>query len=218
MFRLEVWGPFACFTHPEFNTERYSYDLITPSAARGICEAIYWHPGVRYCIDKIYVCSPIRRMTVMRNEISTVISARNVRTAFEGRRSPESLSIYSSDFITQRRTSLLCDVRYVIEGHIECISSKMNKSDSASKFVSIFNRRIEKGQFAYSPSFGLREFPCFFRKFTDEKVPTVYSHEHEDKGFILEGIEYGVTCNCPRYIRAVLDKGCLDVANAEVHV
>lgn len=218
MFRLEVWGPYACFTYPELNAERYSYDLITPSAARGICEAIYWHPGVRYCIDKIYVCAPLRRMSFMRNELSTVLSIRNVKAAYEGRRSLDSLSIYSSDYIAQRRTSLLCDVRYVIEGHIECIPSQMNGSDSASKFVSIFNRRVEKGQFSYSPCFGLREFPCFFRKFTGDKVPVVYKYEHEDKGLILEGIEYGTEFNRPRYVHAVLHKGCFDVAGAEVFV
>ena len=79
--RLEVWGDYACFTRPEMKTERVSYDVMTPSAARGLIEAIYWHPGLRYTIDRIRVCAPIRTMNLRRNEVKSTISARVARTA-----------------------------------------------------------------------------------------------------------------------------------------
>ena len=77
--QVEVWGDYACFTRPEMKTERVSYDVMTPSAARGLLESIYWHPGLRWVIDCIHVCSPIRFTNIRRNEVKEKISAQNVR-------------------------------------------------------------------------------------------------------------------------------------------
>ena len=81
--KLEVWGDYALFTRPEMKAERVSYDIITPSAARGLIEAIYWHPGMRWHIDRIHVCAPIRFTNLRRNEVKSTISARNARTVME---------------------------------------------------------------------------------------------------------------------------------------
>ena len=81
--RVEVWGDYALFTRPEMKTERVSYDVMTPSAARGLLESIYWHPGMKWCIDRIHVCSPIRFTNIRRNEVKDTISARKVKTVME---------------------------------------------------------------------------------------------------------------------------------------
>ena len=81
--QVEVWGEYACFTRPEMKTERVSYDVMTPSAARGLLESIYWHPGLKWVIDHIHVCAPIRFTNIRRNEVKDVISATKVRAAMD---------------------------------------------------------------------------------------------------------------------------------------
>lgn len=81
--QVEVWGDYACFTRPEMKTERVSYDVMTPSAARGLLDSLYWHPGLRWVIDRIHVCAPIRFTNIRRNEVKDVISARRAKTVME---------------------------------------------------------------------------------------------------------------------------------------
>ncbi len=109
---LETWGNYACFTRPEMKTERVSYDIMTPSAARGLLESVYWHPGMRWVIDRIHVCAPIRFTNLRRNEVKSTISARSVRTVME--RGEGELYLVTSQDIQQRAAMLLRDVRYVI--------------------------------------------------------------------------------------------------------
>ena len=115
--RLEVWGDYALFTRPEMKVERVSYDVMTPSAARGLIEAIYWHPGIHWSIDRIHVCAPIRFTNLRRNEVKSTISARTARAVME--RGKGALYLSTSDDIQQRAALLLRDVRYVIEAHFE---------------------------------------------------------------------------------------------------
>ena len=115
--KVRVWGPYALFSRPEMKVERCSYDVMTPSAARGILEAIYWHPGLRWVIDKIQVNKPIRFTSVRRNEVKSKISASNVLQAYNG--ADKELYLSTKEEIVQRASLLLCDVEYVIEAHFE---------------------------------------------------------------------------------------------------
>ena len=157
--KLEVWGDYALFTRPEMKAERVSYDIITPSAARGLIEAIYWHPGMRWHIDRIHVCAPIRFTNLRRNEVKSTISARNARTVME--RGTGELYLCTSEDIQQRAAMLLRDVRYVIETHFT-MTEKASPGDNPGKFQDIIKRRIKKGQFYHQPCFGCREFPAQF--------------------------------------------------------
>ena len=157
--QLEVWGDYALFTRPEMKVERVSYDIMTPSAARGLVEAIYWHPGLRWIIDRIHVCAPIRFTNLRRNEVKSTLSARSARTVME--RGKGELYLCTSDDIQQRAALLLRDVRYVIEAHFD-MTSQAAPGDNPGKFQDIVKRRIKKGQFYHQPCFGCREFPAHF--------------------------------------------------------
>jgi len=128
---LQVWGDYALFTRPEMKTERVSYDVMTPSAARGILEAIYWHPGLVYRIDNIRVCAPIQFSNIRRNEVKATISARTAKTAME--QGSGNLYIATADNIQQRAALLLRNVHYVIEAHFD-LTDKAAESDNAGKF------------------------------------------------------------------------------------
>ena len=127
MIQLEVWGPYALFSRPELKTERMSYDVPTPSVARGLVESIYFHPGLRWRIDRIYIMNPIRFVSVRRNEVTDKISARNVRQAAQGGGQP--LYLAAPQAIVQRSSLLLQDVHYVIEAHFD-MTAKAAPSDN----------------------------------------------------------------------------------------
>ena len=158
--QMEVWGEYALFTRPEMKTERVSYDVMTPSAARGILEAVYWHPGMKWVIDSIEVLAPIRHTNVRRNEVKSVISARSVKSVME--KGKGSLYINTKDDIQQRAALVLKNVRYVINAHFE-MTEKASSSDNPGKFQDIIMRRLKKGQCYHQPYFGCREFPAHFR-------------------------------------------------------
>lgn len=129
--QVEVWGEYACFTRPEMKTERVSYDCMIPSAARGLLESIYWHPGLMWRIDRIHVCRPIRFTNIRRNEVKDKISARNVKTVME--RGAGELYLAAPESIQQRAAMVLQDVRYVIDAHFD-LTEKAAPSDSPGKF------------------------------------------------------------------------------------
>ena len=206
---LEVWGDYACFSRPEMKVERVSYDVITPSAARGLIEAIMWHPGMRWCIDRIQVCSPIRFTNIRRNEVKDVISARTVKTAMD--RGEGKLYIATSDSIQQRAAMILKDVRYVIDAHFE-MTDKASPSDSEAKFHEMTKRRISKGQFYHQPCFGVREFPAYFRM-CEEKLdcPEELLGE-KDLGWMLLDMDYSDPADIrPIFFRAVMRDGVITV-------
>src|SRR5574344_1839482 len=136
--KLEVWGDYALFTRPELKVERVSYDVITPSAARGILEAIYWHPGMRWCIDKIFVLSPIKFTNIRRNEVKSKIQASKVKAAMGGDK--QELYLNTKDDIQQRAAMVLQNVHYVLEAHFE-MTDKANTTDNPGKFQDIIKRR-----------------------------------------------------------------------------
>ncbi len=207
--RLEVWGDYACFTRPEMKTERVSYDVMTPSAARGLLEAVYWHPGMRWVIDRVRVCAPIRFTNLRRNEVKATINARSVRTVME--RGKGELWLAAPEEIQQRAAMLLRDVRYVIEAHFDLID-KAAPGDNPGKFQDIMRRRVERGQFYHQPCFGCREFPAHFRA-CEELPPCPEELKGErDLGYVLWDMDYSDPENIvPLFFRAKLKDGVLEV-------
>lgn len=208
---LEVWGDYALFTRPEMKVERVTYDVMTPSAARGLIESIYWHPGMKWCIDYIYVCNPIRYINVRRNEVESKISANTVKTAMGGGGNKMYLS--SSQNIQQRASLMLRDVRYVIKAHFE-LTESAEFAEQAGKFQSIIKRRIRKGQFYHQPCFGCREFPAQFRWCEDADIPPRPEElkGERDLGWMLYDMDYSDSNNItPCFFRGVLRDGVLQV-------
>ncbi len=207
--RLEVWGDYACFTRPEMKTERVSYDVMTPSAARGLLEAVYWHPGLRWVVDRIRVCAPIRFTNLRRNEVKATINARSVRTVME--RGKGELWLAAPEEIQQRAAMLLRDVRYVIEAHFD-LTDKAAPGDNPGKFQDIMRRRVERGQFYHQPCFGCREFPAHFRA-CEELPPCPEELKGErDLGYVLWDMDYSDPENIvPLFFRAKLKDGVLEV-------
>lgn len=207
---LEVWGNYACFTRPEIKTERVSYDVMTPSAARGLLEAIYWHPGMRWVIDRIHVCAPICFTNLRRNEVKSTVSARSARTVME--RGAGELYLVTSQDIQQRAAMLLRDVRYVIDAHFEIHPEQAVLGDNAGKFQDIVKRRIKRGQFYHQPYFGCREFPANFK--ACEVLPPCPEElrGERDLGYMLWDLDYSDPENIvPLFFRAKLQNGVLKV-------
>ena len=169
--QMEVWGKYACFSRPEMKVERVSYDVMTPSAARGILEAVYWHPGMRWVIDKIHVVNPVRFTSVRRNEVKSKIPAGNVLQVYNGTKEVQSLYISTKAEIVQRASLLLRDVEYVIEAHFE-MTERANETDNPGKFKDIIMRRLSRGECFHMPYFGCREFPANFCLCEEEEIRT----------------------------------------------
>lgn len=206
---LEVWGDYACFTRPEMKTERVSYDVMTPSAARGLLESIYWHPGLRWIIDRIHVCAPIRFTNLRRNEVKSTVSARSARTVME--RGTGELYLVASQDIQQRSAMLLRDVHYVIDAHFD-ITEQASANDNAGKFQDMIKRRIKRGQFYHQPCFGCREFPAQFK--TCETLPPCPDELKglRELGYMLWDLDYSDPENItPLFFRAALRDGVLEV-------
>lgn len=213
--KVNVWGDYALFSRPELKVERYSYDIITPSAARGILEAIYWHPGMRWIIDKIYVKTPIQFTSVRRNEVKSKILASNVLQAYNGADKP--LYISTKEDIVQRASQLLCNVSYTIEAHFE-MTEKANDSDNPGKFKDIIMRRLRRGECYSMPYFGCREFSAHFALCEEEEIRTAYDVvEEKDLGIMLFDMDYSDPENIkPMFFRAVMRQGVVDLRDCEV--
>lgn len=213
--KVKVWGDFALFSRPELKVERCSYDVMTPSAARGILDAIYWHPGLKWVVDKIYVRKPIQFTSVRRNEVKSKVLASSVLQAYNGGEKP--LYISSKEEIVQRASLLLCDVEYVIDAHFE-ITERANATDNPGKFKDIIMRRLRRGECFHMPYFGCREFPAHFCLWEEEKIPTAYTDvEEKDLGLMLYDLDYRNPEDIhPMFFRAVLKRGVLDLRDCEV--
>ena len=212
MIQLEVWGAYALFSRPELKVERVSYDVPTPSAARGIVEAVYYHPGLRWVIDRIHVLNPIRFVSIRCNEVTDKISGRNVRQAAQGGGQP--LYLVTSQKIVQRSSLLLQDVHYVIEAHFE-MTDKAAPSDNPGKFQDILRRRLRKGQCYHQPCFGCREFPANFREWPGGSIPAL--KVTQDLGFMLHSLDYSDSANIrSQFFRAKLVDGVMECRDVEV--
>lgn len=207
--RVEVWGDYALFTRPEMKTERVSYDVMTPSAARGLLESIYWHPGMKWCIDRIHVCSPIRFTNIRRNEVKDTISARKVKTVME--KGQGELYLATPESIQQRAAMVLRDVHYVIDAHFD-LTENAAPGDNAGKFQDIIKRRLERGQCYSMPYFGTREFPAHFRRCTELPPCPDELKGVRDLGWMLLDMDYTNPQNItPRFFRASLTDGVMVV-------
>lgn len=214
-FLIEVWGDYASFTRPELKVERVSYDVMTPSAARGILDAIYWHPGIQWIIEDIYVLSPIKFTGIRRNEVKSKVLTSSVMTAMNGK--SELPYISAAEDRQQRSSLVLQDVRYVIKAHFELQPDKMSPEDNEGKFCDIMKRRLEKGQCFHQPYFGNREFPAKFRAWAGQDVAKSCISDDREMGMMLYDLDYSNPEDIkPMFFRAKLEKGILHVAGCEV--
>lgn len=210
--RLHVWGERACFTRPELKVERVSYDVMTPSAARGILEAIHWKPAILWVIDRIHVLKPIRFQSFRRNEVGARISSRNAETAMRAG-SIAGLGMVVEENRQQRAATLLIDVAYVIEAHF-VLTARAGAEDTPAKHLSMFNRRAASGQCFHRPCLGTREFAADFALVPDDArlpestLPT--DQRNRDLGWMLHDIDHAKGA-ASRFFRARLTDGVLDV-------
>ena len=207
--RLKVSGKYACFSRPELKVERVSYDVMTPSAARGILEAIHWKPQIRWVIDAIHVLNPIRFQSIRRNEVGSKVPVGSVRTAMR-RGSVEGLGLRVDEDRQQRASTVLVDVAYVIEAHFER-TAKADAGDTDGKHLDIYNRRVARGQCFHQPCLGTREFAARFEPLTpDEPTPPGIA-DSRDLGFMLWDIEHAAEGRPSLFFRAQLRNGVLKV-------
>ncbi|MGN0551234.1 MAG: type I-C CRISPR-associated protein Cas5c [Acutalibacteraceae bacterium] len=210
--KVEVWGDYACFSRPELKSEKYSYDVMTPSAARGILEAVFWHPGLRWVIDEIYVLSPIEFTNIRRNEVKSRLLSSKAKSAMSG--NDVDLYIDAKADIQQRAATVLKNVHYVIKAHFD-MTDKASETDNPAKFQEMMKRRLEKGQYYHQPYLGCREFPARFRLWEFDTVPTV--NITTDLGLMLYDMDYSDKENItPVFFRARLHNGVLDLKDCEV--
>jgi len=221
-FKAEISGDYACFTRPELKVERVSYDVITPSAARGILEAIMWKPAIKYVIDEIAVCAPIRFENIRRNEVNEKASVNKEYIA-------------ATDSRAQRAAMVLRDVRYVITAHFIMTKHAADR-DNEGKFAEMITRRIRKGQCYHQPYLGTREFPAKVRLIEDsEKLPQPIE-ETRSLGLMLYDLDFSPKWNIvqeigtdgqwqpedseviftPTYFKAEMKNGVIDLRNIEV--
>lgn len=209
--KLKVWGDYACFSRPEMKVERVSYDVITPSAARGILEAIHWKPAIRWVIDRIHVLNPIVFDNIRRNEVTGIISGSNVKKVMEG----QNILLYqnTNEERAQRATLLLKNAAYVIEAHFE-LTKKASEDDTPEKHYNIVLRKARDGQCFHRPYFGCREFPVQFELVEGAMPESYYNDQNEEKdlGWMLWDIDYNSNMT-PKFFRAKMNKGIIEVPN-----
>lgn len=208
--KIKVWGDYACFTRPEMKVERVSYDVMTPSAARGILEAIYWKPQIKWIIDSISVLNPINFENIRRNELKGKISPLKVKSAYLGKDS----SLYQladQENIIQRSSLILKNVAYIIEAHFEMTGIDSKADDTEKKHYNIATRRIEKGQCFHRPYMGCREFPVNFAPLYSEEK-SFYFGKEQDMGYMLWDIDFNNE-NTPIFFRPIMKDGILTVPN-----
>jgi CRISPR-associated protein Cas5d len=215
--RLHVTGERACFTRPEMKVERVSYDVMTPSAARGILEAIHWKPAIRWVVDAIHVLKPIRFQSLRRNEVASKIPAAGVRKAMKSGDLGE-LRLVADEDRQQRAATILVDVAYVIEAHFE-MTARAGPEDNEGKHLDVFNRRATRGQCFQQPCLGTREFPADFDLLNPAAPHPRPEVEHpdlgfgapRDLGFMLFDIDHDRPGRPSAFFRAILDRGVLRV-------
>ena len=209
--KLHCWGEWACFTRPEMKVERVSYDAMTPSAARGVVEAIYWKPEIRWQIDRITVLKPIQFTSVRRNEVKDKIGAGAAKAMKDG---SGNLAFYvdDGDNRQQRATLMLRDVGYIIEAHVEILSGPEN----IAKHLDQFNRRARKGGCFTRPYLGCREFAADFALLEDgSALPGVDDSLNggRDLGWMLHDIDFSkIKDKQAKFFHAFMRDGVIDVA------
>ena len=169
--RLRVSGKYACFTRPELKYERMTYDVITGSAARGVLESIYLHPGVFWRVNKIYIEKPIKYVSFMRNELKEKVSCGKIFDVTQGKMGLDELYTDRIDDIAQRVTTCLSDVQYVIEANFEIEPGSMSHDIYDDKVFAIFTQRAQKGKCFRQPYLGCKEFAANFKLLSNDEMP-----------------------------------------------
>lgn len=210
--KVLISGDRACFTRPEMKTERVSYDVITPSAARGILEAVYWKPAIAWKIDSIQVVNEIRFDTFRRNELASKLSYQNAKAAYT-----KNVPVYVDVMADrqQRATMYLKDVAYIVTAHFE-MTARAGESDTPEKHYNTALRRLRKGQCFNQPYLGCREFPATVSLVEDGSVESYYQDiDRFDLGFMLYDIDFKNSME-PMFYRAVMKNGVIDTSRQEV--
>lgn len=202
--KVRVWGDYACFTRPEMKAERVSYDVMTPSAARGILEAIYWKPSIAWIVTRIHVLKPVRFDNVRRNELGGKLKANVAKKAMKDGATP--VEILIEDNRQQRAALVLRDVEYVIEAYFRIRDAA---DDNPGKHLDTFNRRTRKGQCFHRPYLGCREFAAHFGPVEGEPPISELTGD-VDLGYMLHDIDYADNMN-PRFFRATMRDGVVSV-------
>ena len=201
---LRAMGPLAIFTRPELKAERVSYPVMTPSAARGLLEAVVWKPAIAWRVERIKVLNEIHFTAFRRNEVTTKASPPRAAVIKNG---GEIKHYFADDDRAQRNTVALRDVDYVVDAHF-VMTQRAGPEDNVNKFVEMFNRRVAKGQHFHQPYFGCRECVADIMPAGDAPPPIVATR---DLGIMLWDIDFGKKNNTPRFFVAHLDKGVLEV-------
>ena len=206
-FCLEVAGPFACFTRPEMKVERVSYDVMTPSAARAVFESILWKPAIRWRVQRIEVLKPIRWINLRRNEVSAVVSTRNVQQAMAA--GSGTLGLYIEDERQQRAGYFLRDVAYRIHADL---ALALGCTEPLVKYTEMFTRRARKGQCVNQPYLGCREFAADFRLVTADTLPAPAIEDTRELGWMLHDLDFSnPTDPQPRFFNAKMERGVVQV-------
>lgn len=207
--RMRVSGDYACFTRPEMKVERVSYDVMTPSAARGILECVHWKPAIRWVVDRITVLKPVRFQSIRRNELNSKISGQEAARAATGRGGR--LEVFIEEDRQQRVSLVLTDVDYIIDAHFE-MTDKAGPDDNPGKHLDIFTRRLAKGQSFQHPVLGCREFSATAFGPVSGDLPAVDAslHGERDLGWMLYDIDHA-NGRTPCFFRAKLVDGVMAV-------
>ena len=206
-FCLEVAGPFACFTRTEMKVERVSYDVMTPSAARAVFESILWKPAIRWRVQRIEVLRPIRFINLRRNEVSAVVSTRNVQQAMAA--GSGTLGLYIEDERQQRAGYFLRDVAYRIHADLALAPGC---TDPLAKYTEMFTRRARKGQCVNQPYLGCREFAADFRLVTADTPPAPAIEDTRELGWMLHDLDFSNPADPqPRFFNARMECGVVQV-------
>ncbi len=212
---IRVRGDYALFTRPEMKVERVSYDVITPSAARGIIEAVYWKPAIRWVIDKIHVLNEIEFTNVRRNEVSEKVSDSEARQRMNGSLEPFYLS--ATDARQQRAALVLKNVDYVIEAHFEIVPEKAGPDDTVEKHYNMVMRRLRKGQHFHHPCLGTREFGAKVNIIEDGMIPKSTLSGERDLGWMLYDLDFSNQRDIkPKFFKAQMSDGLIDLTKVEV--
>lgn len=221
--KIKVSGDYALFPRPEIKAEWISYDVIPPFAAKNILEAIYWHPGMKWKIDRIYVMKPIYLKRIKIHSISSVHSLADDIMARYGGYSHSPVKDWNRKDITDRsdkgdKSSLvLKDVEYVIEAHFN-MTDKAAKNDNPNKFINIINRRLNREEYYNTPFLGRKEFPAKVEPFSGNNIEPYYKNENRDLGFMIYDLDYSNKYNPkPLFFRAFLNQGILDLRNCRLY-
>lgn len=207
--RLKIWGDYGCFTRPEMKVERVSYDVITPSAARGILEAIHWKPAIRWVVDAVHVLEPIRFQSIRRNEVGHKAPYSKIKSA-KKRGDLKDLQILVDEDRQQRAATVLVKPAYIIEAHFE-MTDKAGPDETEGKHLDIFNRRAARGQCFHQPCLGTREFAAHFALLPPESELPKAIDESRDLGFMLWDIDHQAPGRPAMFFRAMLEKGIVKV-------